>query len=146
MVFKRKLLFAGCLIIAIGLGLAAFINNQNTARQPANGRTSTIKTISSKELNKLLNNKNFYLVNVHVPNEGEIAKTDAFIAYDAITSKAANLPKNKKQQIILYCKTGRMSRIAANSLVNSGFTNIYELEGGMEAWQDSGYELLQKGS
>ena len=40
--------------------------------------------ITSDQLKTMLQNKDFYFVNVHIPYEGEIEKTDAFIPYDEI--------------------------------------------------------------
>ena len=66
-------------------------------------------TVSAKELKKQLAQKNFTFINVHTPYEGEIEKTDSFIAYDQIVAQSAGLPKDKNAPIILYCKSGRMS-------------------------------------
>lgn len=91
-----------------------------------------------------LQTKDFLLINVHVPYEGEIAGTDRFIPFDQIaTSKA--LPTDKKAEIVVYCRSGRMSRVAAQALAKLGYTNVRELKGGFNAWRAAGYTLEQKG-
>ena len=91
----------------------------------------------------LLSNPAAVLINVHVPYEGEIAGTARFIAFDAIASDP-ELPLDKATPILLYCKTGNMSSIAAAALTNVGYTSVTELTGGMEAWQASGRTIVAR--
>jgi rhodanese-related sulfurtransferase len=92
-------------------------------------------------LHALLPHKHFLLVNVHIPYAGEIAKTDRFIPYTAIDRSLRMLPSSKTAMIVLYCRSGRMSAIAAARLVRLGFRNVWDLAGGMEAWRREGYPL-----
>ncbi|MCC7165569.1 MAG: rhodanese-like domain-containing protein [Anaerolineae bacterium] len=100
--------------------------------------------ISPQELNAFLANKTFPLINVHIPYEGEIEKTDAFIPFDEIEKNLDQLPKDKSAQIVLYCRSGRMSQEAANTLVKLGFTNVWNLDRGMIGWEQTGYPILEK--
>ncbi len=93
----------------------------------------------------MLKGKDFLLINVHVPYEGEIEKTDLFIPYNEIEQNMDKLPSNKKTKIILYCKTNRMSDIAARILIKLGYTNIWNLDGGMIRWEKAGYPLVYRG-
>ena len=99
--------------------------------------------IDSHQLKTMLTNKNFFFVNVHIPYEGEIEKTDAFIPYDQIDKNLDKLPKDKNAKIVLYCKSGRMSAIAAKRLTELGYTNVYNHILGMHDWQSKGYSLLK---
>lgn len=49
----------------------------------------------------------------HTPHDGEIEGTDLFIPYDEVRD-ATELPEQKDAEIVVYCRTGRMSRIAAD--------------------------------
>jgi rhodanese-related sulfurtransferase len=82
------------------------------------------------------------LINVHVPYEGELDHTAAFIPYDHIVGDA-RLPADKSTEILLYCRSGRMSEIAGDALHAAGYTRLAHLEGGMRAWEAAGHPLLQ---
>ncbi len=99
--------------------------------------------VNPNELNTMLKNKDFIFINVHIPFAGNIAKTDLSIPYDQITESSyrAQLPIDKNAKIVLYCRSGRMSVIAAEALVKLGYTNIWELKGGMVDWEQAGYPI-----
>ena len=83
------------------------------------------------------------MVNVHIPYEGEIQNTDLFLPYDQIEESLDKLP-DKDSPIVLYCRSGRMSTIAAEALVALGYTRVFELNGGMVAWEQAGLPLETK--
>lgn len=55
------------------------------------------------------------------------------IPHDEITEKAEDLLTNKDQLILVYCRSGRRSKLAAEALVELGYTNIKEF-GGIIDW------------
>ena len=139
--------------VALFVLLTAFIiigfvlgKNEGLLRQviisPLSLLQRSTDTVSAKELKKLLEKKNFSFINVHTPYEGEIEKTDTFIAYDQVVAQSASLPKDKSAPIILYCKSGRMSTEALLTVRKLGYTNVRHLTGGMDAWQKTGGKLL----
>lgn len=81
------------------------------------------------------------LINVHVPYEDHIEGTDAFIAFDSIL-ESADLPTDKEAPIALYCRSGNMSAQASAVLADAGYTNVIDLDGGMNAWEASGNPLI----
>jgi len=101
------------------------------------------RNVTPDELNAMLKNKDFVFVNVHIPFEGNIANSDLSLPYDQIAepSNLAQLPADKSARIVLYCRSGRMSQIAAEELVKLGYTNLWNLAGGMVEWEGAGYQL-----
>lgn len=92
----------------------------------------------------MLGAKDFLLVNVHIPYEGELAGTDLFIPFDQITDQLDKLPQDKSAKLVLYCRSGRMSTEAARDLVGLGYTNVWELGGGMIEWEQSGRAIEER--
>jgi rhodanese-related sulfurtransferase len=110
-------------------------------------RTATPTTwtnVSADQLASMLQHKDFTFVNVKTPYIGEIDGTDLYIPYDQIAARAAELPQNKDAKILVYCRSGAESAQAAQTLLNMGYTNIWNLDGGMNAWTASGRTLVQK--
>lgn len=55
------------------------------------------------------------------------------IPYDEIAEKAEGILTDKEQLILVYCRSGRRSKLAAEDLVKLGYTNIKEF-GGIIDW------------
>lgn len=89
----------------------------------------------------LADNPETPLINVHIPYEQHIEGTDAFIAFDSIL-ESEELPTDLSAPIALYCRSGSMSARASADLVAAGYTNVIDLDGGMNAWAASGNTLL----
>lgn len=135
---KHFLFFLFPLLLAACQGQSAQVTNETV-----NVNGGSYMNVAPDELDAMLKAKNFIFVNVHIPFAGNIAGTDLSIVYDQIADPAnlARLPDDKNAKIVLYCRSGRMSEIAAAELVSLGYTNIWNLDGGMVAWDEAGYEI-----
>jgi rhodanese-related sulfurtransferase len=100
--------------------------------------------VTPDQLADMLTHKDFTLVNVKTPYIGEIDGTDLYIPYDQLSARASQLPADKSAKILVYCRSGVESAQAAQTLLNLGYTNVWNLDGGMNAWQSSGRTLVQK--
>ncbi len=103
------------------------------------------KSISSQELDQMLENKDFTLIDVHTPEQKHILGTDYMISYDEI-DKIVSVIEGKNSKVVLYCRSGSMSKITAEELAKRGYKNIFELENGLNEWVKEGKEVLPKGS
>ena len=96
--------------------------------------------ITPKTLESWLADKDFLLVNVAVPYVGEIESTDEFIPLDQIEGRLDAFSQ-QDAKIVVYCRSGATSTEAARRLVRLGYSNVWNLEGGMMAWQEAGFPL-----
>ncbi len=87
--------------------------------------------------------RNAVLLNVHVPFEGDIDGTQLSIPFDQIAAKVSMLPADLDTPLLVYCRSGRMSAIAAAELVRLGYRDVSDLDGGMLAWEKSGRSVLE---
>lgn len=122
----------------------------HTATQPnmvgmdmASTDMPALKELTASEFETARDTTDALVINVHIPYAGEIDGTDAFMAFDTITTNTA-LPTDHTTAILLYCRSGRMSKIAGDALAALGYTNVSHLTGGMDAWSESGRTLQQK--
>lgn len=124
---------------------AAVTETLPTQEVPVEGGGS-YTDVNAAGLANMLERKDFLLINVHIPYEGEIEGSDLFMPYNEIEQKLHKLPADKGSRLLLYCRSGGMSAIAARSLVKLGYSDVWNLEGGMIAWEEAGHQLLDKGS
>ena len=61
-----------------------------------------------------------------------------FFNVDAITQKIPN----KKNQVVVYCSIGIRSEDIAQKLKNEGYTNVFNLYGGIFEWKNRDLEVL----
>ena len=116
----------------------------NSIEEGQAGTSARYVDVTPEQLEKGLKQKNFTLINVHTPFEGRIKGTDLEIPFDQIDKSLDQLPKSKSTPIVLYCRSGRMSEIAAERLLDLGYKNVFNLQGGMEGWEKAGFALETK--
>ena len=98
--------------------------------------------ISQEQAKTLMDSETDYVI-LDVRTEEEFAEghiADAILIPDyAIKEKAESILPDKNQLILVYCRSGRRSKLAASELVSLGYTNIKEF-GGIIDWS---YETVK---
>lgn len=92
--------------------------------------------ISAKEARQLMDSEESYVIfDVRTQEEyDEKHIPDAvLIPVDEVEGKASSVLQDKNQLILVYCRSGRRSKVAAQTLVELGYTNIKEF-GGIIDW------------
>ncbi|MEK6849300.1 MAG: rhodanese-like domain-containing protein [Nanoarchaeota archaeon] len=109
---------------------------------------SGFQDLTPAEAKELLAQKEelgLFVLNTHTPYEGAIENTDAVIEdWENIANHLDQLPADKNTPILAYCRSGRMSLAAIEQLKSLGYTNLYNLKGGMIAWDKAGYQVFNK--
>jgi monothiol glutaredoxin len=97
-------------------------------------RPAGVKEIAPKALKALLDEgKIKHLYDVRPEKERAVAKlANATMLDDAAMAAAEKLPKDTA--IAFHCHHGGRSRAAAEHFIKEGFTNVYNMSGGIEAW------------
>lgn len=115
--------------------------DSDTELLPCEGISAQVTDLSPEQLHTMLEDKDFQLINVHVPYAGEIEPTDAHVPYDDVDAIEQQLNGQLDARVVLYCRTGPMSLSAARALVQRGYCAVYDLPAGMVGWERDGYPL-----
>ena len=96
-------------------------------------QNKVIQVLSSQEFKTHIENKKVQLIDVRTPNEYKIGHLKGSKNIDFYSAKFnTEFNKlNKEKAVYLYCRSGSRSRNAANKLATMGFTEIYDLKGGI---------------
>jgi rhodanese-related sulfurtransferase len=91
----------------------------------------------------LKDRKNVYLLDVRTPGEyQQMRLADAhLIPIDQVTQRIGEIPQDRP--VIVYCAVGSRSAQVFNYLARRGYNEVYNLEGGITAWAQSGYPVLK---
>ena len=101
------------------------------------GNKNVYEQITPDEAKALMDSEDGYIIlDVRTPEEfaaGHIAGAILIPDYE-IGEKAESILTDKEQLILVYCRSGRRSKNAANELATLGYTNIKEF-GGINDWK-----------
>lgn len=107
--------------------------DKNEDREKPDMKAEVITAAQAKEI--IDGDENYVILDVREADEftqGHI-KNAIQLSYTEIETKAEELLPDKEQLILIYCRSGRRSAIAASSLVSLGYTNIKDF-GGIIDW------------
>lgn len=101
----------------------------------------SLSPVSPPALAQELEDKDFMLINVHVPYAGEVPGTDVHISYQDVSSIAAAIGPDLTTKVVIYCKSNGMASVVGPALRDLGYCHLRYLDGGMNAWVNAGFEL-----
>lgn len=107
-------------------------------------QTTKINTIQLSEFKEKLATKEYQLIDIRTPeefNSGYIADAMNIDYYsNTFLSELNKLDKSKKY--LIYCRTGSRTGNAIKLMKEAGFTEVYDLKGGITLWQSSGEPII----
>jgi len=146
---KQRMLFFAAILLAfliIAPGIAAAEDN-------------TFTTVCVSEAKNMIEEDDIFILDVRTPDEfnaGHIEEATLIpIASlkkpsgepvlpdnELLINRLCELPDNRDAKILVYCKTGTRSLNACNLLVTEGYTNVYNMDGGIKVWIDEGCPVV----
>lgn len=129
------------LILAVIL-IAVFAVSFAACKKTKSSNQSAYQKISASQAKEIMDNQtNYIILDVRTNQEYEEEHIEGaiLIPENEISQKAQDKLPNKDQLILVYCRSGRRSKIAADELVKLGYTNIKDF-GGIIDWQ---YETVK---
>lgn len=146
MIFKgiKGLIFLIIVSLTLFSSCSGTENNEttNSTTEATINNTLGYEQISSEEAKRLMDIEKDYIIidarTIEEFNEGHIEGAILIPEYEIGERAEKELP-NKDQLILVYCRSGRRSKIAAEALVDLGYTNVKEF-GGIIDWQ---YEIVK---
>ena len=130
------------LVVALGALVALLASACSAGSSAADVVADPIRLLAPADFASYMDaNPTVDVINVHIPYEGHIEGTDEFVDFTQLLEHDG-LPTNLADPVVVYCRSGSMSGQAAAELVAAGYTNVIDLDGGMNAWTASGRDLL----
>ncbi|MBE7065684.1 MAG: rhodanese-like domain-containing protein [Ruminococcaceae bacterium] len=149
--FKRKLIKGLILVATTAIGVSGFAGCKGysgmdsiKSSSPATSDTQkiTYQQISQEEAKRIMDTESDYVIIDSRTDEefaqGHIKGAIMIPEYEIAERAEKELP-DKNQLILVYCRSGRRSKIAAAELVKLGYTNVKEF-GGIITWP---YEVVK---
>ena len=101
-----------------------------------NDQGAVYVNITAEEAKRIIDSEEGYIIlDVREQDEYDAGHIPGaiVISHEEIAEKAEEVLTDKEQLILVYCRSGRRSKIAAEALVELGYTNIKEF-GGIIDW------------
>lgn len=142
---KRNLMYFGALIF---LFLVAFLIFTEQRKESPSG----FGNVSVREAKEIVEKGDVFVLDVRTPDEFNsshikgatlIPVSNAFgsnLSSDSLLK--ARIDEVPKKEILVYCRTGRRSDTASTMLVNAGYSQVYNMVGGITSWIDAGYPVV----
>jgi len=109
-------------------------NKALTVENPNAPRAAAVNQLAAQELQALMESgQEFHLYDVRTPEEHRQARISGAVLVDPrVAAEIEKLPK--ESLIVFHCHHGGRSQAAAEHFASSGFTNVHNLAGGIDAW------------
>jgi phage shock protein E len=136
------------IVLAISVSVAFSCNSSTQAKAEDTELQESLitKNVSAAEFQTLIKSKtNAIILDVRTPNEvaqGIIKNAKKIDFYDK--NFKAELDKlDKSKPVLIYCRSGRRSGIAMSTMRELGFSEVYNLQGGIIEWSNAGREIVK---
>lgn len=143
---KRLMLVLGMLVMAVAslIACGGGASNGGVTGTEVTVDGGSYRNVSPAQLSSMLEDKDFLMINTDPAYSVEIQGTDLHIPAPEFGQSLDQLPQDESAKIVVYCQIGMNSSLIATALVELGHTNVWNLAGGLIAWQQQGYPVIQE--
>jgi len=108
--------------------------------------TRKYRALPPAEAVRVMNQEGALVLDVREDNEftgGRIGGA-RHIPLGVLKQRVKGIERFKESPVVVYCRSGARSAVAASQLVAAGFTDVTNLQGGLQAWQSAGLPVKKK--
>jgi len=129
-------------VVSLVASTALFADDMTSADFIAEAK-SHIKTVNVTEAKSLFDKGGYLFLDVREPNETMMGIIPGAIQIPRglLEFRIANTVEDKNANIVVYCKSGGRSSLAAYTLVRMGYKNAVSMDGGWGAWEEAAYPV-----
>ena len=132
---NKNIIIVVFILILTGVYFYA-LKDQKTDQNADTLSNTDIQLINPDQFDELSAKPETFVLDVHTPEQTHISDSDVFIPYNKLEENKDQLPADKNTPILIYCRSGSMSGEASQTLASMGYTTIYDLEGGTQAYRE----------
>lgn len=139
MLLKRNIILPIVTFFIVALSSGVFTSESSALE--------IFNNVSVFEARRMLDERNLLKVHqiIDVRTGGEYAQSHI---KDAILTPLLVLPERlneieKGKSVLVYCSNGDRSKIACEILSSKGYKHLFNMLGGIEAWIEKGYEIVE---
>ena len=137
-----------CLSALILVFLATFL----IFTEQRKGDSSGFENISVQEAKGMVEKDNVFILDVRTLDEFNSSHIKGATLIPVSNTSGSNLSSERllearidevpRKKVLVYCKSGRRSVSASTMLVDAGYSEVYNMAGGINAWIDAGYPVV----
>jgi len=136
--------------VALDTRVSGFLDGGMDAWMGAGNAIQTTQQIDVHTLQRKLSENGLQVLDVREDDEWDEGHIQGahYMAYTSLTSqldipaKIDQLAVNYEQPLAVTCATGKRSSTAVSMLLRHGYKEVYNVTGGMEAWENAGFKML----
>lgn len=115
----------------------------NRAPDENTGESVTYSTVPVDEAKTMVDSGEYYILDVRTQEEydaGHIAGS-VLIPHTELSDRLDEVPT--EMPVLVYCKSGKRGDAASQILVDNGYSEVYNMQGGIIDWEKAGYPVEQ---
>lgn len=105
-------------------------------------RLDPLQTVDAPTLQQSLKHQSITLIDVREPAEFAKEHIPGATLVSLSQFDVRKIPQASEMPLVLYCRSGHRSAIAAQKLFGAGFDSVTHLSGGLAAWKEAGYPTV----